>query len=66
MSVARTVFNLAFEPESTHIDKDDSGTFAAVRPTLLELANDFGTIDWVTEYPYPVLALKEIEALLAI
>jgi hypothetical protein len=33
--------------------------------TLLTLADDFGTIDWVAEYPYPSLALEETIALLS-
>jgi len=32
---------------------------------LLALADDFGTIDWASEYPYPTIALKEITELLA-
>lgn len=33
---------------------------------MLALADDFGKIDWVTEYPFPSIALKEIVELLAI
>ncbi len=33
---------------------------------VLALADDFRTINWIEEYPYPTLALKEIEGLLAI
>ena len=29
------------------------------------LADDFRTIDWATEYPYPTIALQELKALLA-
>lgn len=35
------------------------------QPTGLALENDFITIDWATAYPYPVLALKELQSLLA-
>jgi hypothetical protein len=36
----------------------------AVCPTGLALANDFRTIDWVREYPFPNIALKELHELL--
>jgi hypothetical protein len=34
-------------------------------PNWLALADDFRTINWAEEYPFPTLALKDIELLLA-
>jgi hypothetical protein len=31
---------------------------------MLALADDFRTIDWALEYPYPTIALQEIKKLL--
>lgn len=31
----------------------------------LTLADDFRTVDWVKEYPFPSIALKEIQSLLS-
>ncbi len=31
--------------------------------TLLALVDDFGTVDWVKEYPAPDFALKQIQEL---
>ncbi len=32
---------------------------------MLALVDDFRTIDWVKEYPFPVTTLNEIKTLLA-
>jgi hypothetical protein len=34
--------------------------------SLLALVDDFRTIDWVNEYPFPEIALEEIKSLLVI
>ncbi len=31
---------------------------------MLALADDFRTIDWAKEYPYPIIALQEIKNIL--
>ena len=39
--------------------------FRDVCPIMLTLQDDFLTIDWINEYPFPSIALNEIRTLLA-
>lgn len=56
--------NPKFEPRFSEADKGKTETFASVRPILLALQDDFRTINWAEEYPYPTLVLKDLELLL--
>ena len=58
--------NTTFEPLKKPVDKEKSRAFGSAHPIWLALEDDFRTIDWATEYPYPSIALKEIQDLLAV
>lgn len=56
-----------FEPKNflaIQHSKEKTGMFLPVFSTLLALADDFITIDWAKEYPYPTISLGEIKNLL--
>lgn len=54
----------SFELSKKRSTKGQSDSFESLHPALLALADDFRTIDWVREYPFPTIALKEIRDLL--
>ena len=56
-----------FEPKNFLTDKglnEKTSNILPVFSTMLALADDFRTIDWVNEYPFPSIALEEIKSLL--
>ena len=55
--------NTILELEKPNTSKVKSG-FNPKYKTLLALVDDFRTIDWVQEYPFPSIALAEIKSLL--
>jgi hypothetical protein len=56
-----------FEHKKSFIQQglnEKTGMFLPVFSSLLALADDFTTIDWVKEYPYPTISLNEIKSLI--
>lgn len=64
LQVARSEI-VGFEPREYVVNKGESGEFEGKFPALIALADDFRTIDWVNEYPFPSIALAELKELLA-
>jgi hypothetical protein len=56
--------NSTLELEKNLAQKRQKDDFSPSRPILLALVDDFRTIDWVNEYPFPNIALQEIKSLL--
>ena len=65
------IFRILHESEAVHflagaLQKQKKPLRAcSVFCRMLALADDFRTIDWVKEYPYPEKSLREIRSLLA-
>ena len=55
------VTQITFSPEA-----NKNGPFWVSFLSLLTLADDFRTIDWMKAYPHPMIALEEIRSLLSI
>ena len=56
--------NSGFEPENIQDTSSLNDVFSYQYKPLLALVDDFRTIDWVNEYPFPSIALQEIKSLL--
>jgi hypothetical protein len=57
------IVNNTFEPINNGSTKRQKEQLSSFHPVVLALTDDFRTIDWATEYPYPTISLNEIKAL---